>query len=117
MAEEQGEVMSLPELFKFCTENSLGVLLAIIIAYMFYRVLMHILSQQKDILKMATEQNVHWQAVISEHTNNAKTFHEEVKEAHKCQRIEHEKMLTHLDLLNQQSRLTVEALGRINGYS
>ena len=108
--------MSLPELFKFCTENSLGVLLAIIIAYMFYRVLMHILSQQKDIMKMATEQNSHWQTVISEHTANAKVFHEEVKEAHKCQRVEHDKMLQHLNMMYQQGKLTTEALGRINGY-
>ena len=108
--------MNIGELLQSCTENSLGVILAIVIAYMFYRVLMHILSQQKDIMKMATEQNTHWQSVISEHSSNAKVFHDEVKEAHRCQRVEHEKMLAHLDILNQQSRLTVEALGRINGY-
>lgn len=108
--------MNFADILKSLAENSLGVILAICIAYMFYKVLMHILVQQKDIMRMATEQNTHWQSVISEHTANAKNFHDEVKEAHKCQRAEHEKMLAHLDILNQQSRLTVEALGRINGY-
>jgi len=94
--------MGYSDFFKCITENSLGVVLAVIIAFFFYKVLMHILAHQSDITKMATEQNEHWQGIISEHSANAKAFHEEVKDAHKYQREEHKEMIA--------------SLGRINGF-
>jgi hypothetical protein len=94
--------MDFNSIVKALAENTLGALLAISIVYMFYRVLSHILTQQEHIMKMAITQNEHWQGVIAEHTASAKSFHEEVKEAHKCQRIEHNEL--------------AQVLARINGY-
>jgi len=94
--------MDFDSIVKALAENTLGALLAISIVYMFYRVLSHILTQQEHIMKMAITQNEHWQGVIAEHTANAKTFHEEVKEANRFQREEHKEM--------------AQILGRINGY-
>jgi len=83
-------------------KHGIGTALTLVGCYLFWKIIQHILKQQEVIMKMATEQNQHWQSVISEHTASAKAFHEEVKEAHRFQREEHKEMIT--------------TLGRINGY-
>lgn len=87
------------EFFKVLAENGIGVGLAGIIAFMFYKVLMHTLKQQENILNMATEQNEKWQKTIDEHTAQAKIFHEQSNDAHKYQREEHLKMMEYLGKL------------------
>lgn len=80
-------------------KNGLGAGMAVTIAFMFYKVLMHILRQQESIMQMATMQNEKWQKSLDEHTSQARQFHEQVAEAHKYQREEHIKMLEFLNTI------------------
>ena len=50
-----------------------------------------------------------FQECLKEHTENAKSFHDEVKDAHKYQREEHAELM-------DQMREVTSSLGRINGY-
>ena len=83
-------------------KHGIGTCLTLVGCFLFYMLIKHILSQQTEIMKMATSQNQHWQGIISEHSSNAKLFHNEVKEAHKFQREEHKEI--------------IQICGRINGY-
>lgn len=80
-------------LMKAIVENGIGIGLAVAITFMFYKILMFVLSQQKEILGMATKQNEHWQMVVSELKQEIKSSHEANAEAHKYQRDEHREMM------------------------
>ena len=96
--------MDLPTvtLVDILVKHGIGTALTIVGCVILWRLIRHILDQQAQIMKMALEQNEHWQTVINQHTHSAKSFHEEVKEAHRFQREEHKEMIA--------------TLGRINGY-
>lgn len=78
---------------KAIVENGIGVGLAIAITFMFYKILMHVLGQQKEVLSMATSQNRHWQTVITELKTEIKNASDVNAEAHKYQREEHKVMM------------------------
>lgn len=83
-------------------KHGIGTALTIVLCIVLWKLIKHILDQQERISKMAIEQNEHWQGIISEHSSNAKAFHNEVKDAHKFQREEHKEIIA--------------MCGRINGY-
>ena len=60
------------------------------------------LATTKEIMKQSAIERESWIKALTEHTQQAKTFHEEVKDAHNFQRVEHQEM--------------IKVLGRINGY-
>jgi hypothetical protein len=75
----------------------------------FFFLLKWVLAEVSKILIREHEERKAWsdiikgfQECINEHTASAKTFHDQVSEAHKFQREEHKEMIM--------------ALGRINGY-
>lgn len=57
-----------------------------------------------------------WNTAIDRHTDQAKAFHDEVKDAHKYQRDEHEKLQRSLDKTCDCLSEVEKSLGRINGY-
>jgi len=81
----------------------------IVLCFISYLIIKHILKQSDKILDSSMQANEKWQKVIDEHTAQAKEFHNQVIEAHRYQKIEHEKMIENL---GEQGQI----LKRINGY-
>ncbi len=67
-----------------------GLLIILILAlcWISYRIIMHIIKQSNDILKIAMDMNEKWQKAIETHTEQAKEFHTQVNQAHEYQRKE-----------------------------
>ena len=86
------------------------------ITFLLFLVIKWTLETTKSILAQAAKEREAWTKAISDHTEQAKAFHESVKEAHDYQREEHRK------LAEQQLKTCLcmeqveKALGRINGY-
>jgi len=87
-------------------------------------VLKWILEEVKKILERESRERTEWAEIIrgfqnalSEHTANAQSFHEEVKEAHRYQREEHIKFGESQNKVCQSLGEVEKALGRINGYT
>ena len=83
-----------------------------------------ILEEVKKILERESKERTEWaeiirgfQNVLSEHTSSAKSFHEEVKEAHRYQREEHLKFSEAQGKVCNSLGEVEKALGRINGYA
>lgn len=89
-------------ILKIITETGIGVGLVVVLCYISYAIIKHILKQGDNLLKMAMEQNEKWQKVIDEHTAQVREFHNQMNEASKYQRSEHAEI--------------IKILGRINGY-
>lgn len=66
------------------------------------------LQRQHDERNKWSEVIIGFQKEISENTDNARAFHEEVKDAHRYQREEHTALM-------EQMREVTASLGRING--
>ena len=100
----------------------IGIIMGAVI-FMLFKVISWTLATTKDILAQAAkEREASQQAIklmndsIVEHNERARSFHEGVCEAHRNQRIEHEKMIENLLHLTVQNKEIVTTLGRINGY-
>lgn len=78
-----------------------GLIMFAVVALLFF-VIKWTLATTKEIMAQAAEERKSWINAISEHTQQAKSFHDEVKDAHNFQRQEHQEM--------------IKCLGRINGY-
>jgi HSP90 family molecular chaperone len=75
-----------------------------------------IAEEFKADLKRSADERAKWQEIINgfqrelqAHTLNAASFHEQVTEAHRFQREEHEKLMSQMDEVSK-------TLLRINGY-
>jgi len=105
------------EYFEAATKHGLGIVLALIVGLLVYKIVMfllnkvvtHILEQQSLIMKMAIEQNEKWQRVVDDVSNKIQKLDEVSATAHGYQREEHKEMVKNL------TEMTV-TLGRINGY-
>lgn len=82
----------------------------------FFFLLRWLLQEVKLILEREVAERNQWAGIIrgfqdsiNEHTLQSKTFHDSVAEAHRQQRLEHEKMIANLGEQGQ-------VLKRINGY-
>jgi len=86
----------------------IGLMIGAIVLLLFF-VIKWTLATTKDILNTNARQveafqeaQKGWISALNEHTAQAKSFHDEVKEAHAYQRQEHQEM--------------IKCLGRLNGY-
>jgi hypothetical protein len=99
-----------PITLKAFMDGGIAVGLSVALISILYLVVKHVLKSQDRILDMATTQNEGWQRAITDHTAQAKQFHDSVTEAHKYQREEHKEnsnILTSLcGLLNASAEST-----------
>jgi len=79
-----------------------GLIMFAVITLLFF-VIKWTLSTTKEIMSQAAKERESWIRALAEHTEQAKSFHAEVKEAHSYQREEHKEM--------------IRCLGRINGWT
>jgi len=98
-----------PGLYTVVREFGLGIVLALAMTTLLFVIIKWTLATTKDILNQAAKERECWHKAISEHTEQAKVFHDSVQEAHKYQREEHKEMI------GQLKEITI-TLGRINGY-
>lgn len=93
----------------------IGLMIGAIVALLFI-IIKWTLATTKEILKQASDERECWIRAFNDHTAQAKSFHDEVKNAHEHQRREHEKLqeqqIKSILCLDQVEK----ALGRINGY-
>jgi len=112
---------------KMAKEYGLEIVLAIMMAGMLFFIIRWILATTREILRQAKEERENWNKQTNEerenwrkiidalkesvlaHNERAKNFSDNVYEAHKFQREEHQKMISHLGEINS-------TLGKINGY-
>lgn len=94
------------EFSKFGEYGLIGLIIGAVILLLFI-VIKWTLATTRDILKQAAEERCAWQLAIGginkaidEHTSQAKAFHEQVNEAHRFQRSEHQEMIIALKSLN-----------------
>ena len=87
-----------------------------IVAVPLFFLIKWIMEEFKGTLQRQHDERIQWAEVIigfqkeiSTNTDNAKAFHEEVKDAHRYQREEHTALM-------EQMREVTASLGRINGY-
>lgn len=87
-----------------------GILLVVLIL-----VLKWVFKNQARILEIANAQNTGWQNVITRHTENAKTFQEQMnannksdRNAHEYQRKEHDKIMKGLDVALSHLSLVIK---------
>ena len=100
-----------------------GILMCAVVTILFF-VIKCTLATTKDILSQLyriteafnTSQS-HWADVLKEHTEQSRSFHEEVRDANKYQREEHLKMLENQVKICNCLEQTEKTLGRINGYT
>ena len=112
-------------------KSGMGVGAFIVLCFISYSIIKHILIQSNKIMDMAIGMNREWQKVIDEHTANAKEFHDislrafdHIREEHKDldnNQKELTKTLAQLNdsvgTVNRSLKETEQALGRINGYT
>ena len=78
-----------------------GLIMFAVVGLLFF-VIKWTLATTKEIMAQAAEERKSWINALAEHTSQARSFHDEVKDAHNFQRQEHQEM--------------IKCLGRINGY-
>lgn len=86
---------------KIITEYGIGVGLVVVLCYISYKIIMYILSQSDNLMKLAMEQNAKWQDVINNHTAQAREFHSTSMEAFRRLREEHDKMMSKEDKVSE----------------
>lgn len=100
----------------------LGLVIGAII-FLLFLVIKWTLATTKEILNQAAREREEWVKAFNLHTEQAKLFHESVKEAHIYQRQEHAAFAENqnesskaMALICQGLGQVEQALGRINGY-
>lgn len=88
------------QLAKLINDYGLGIGLVIVLCYISYSIIKHILKQGDNLLKLAMEQNEKWQKVVNEHTAQAREFHNISIEAYRHQREENNKIIDRIDKSN-----------------
>lgn len=101
--------MNIETMVEVLGKYGIGGLMMIVLCFISYLIIKHILKQSDKILDSAMTAQKEWQRAIDEHTAQAKSFHDQVTEAHRYQKQEHEKMIENL---GEQAKV----LARINGY-
>jgi len=94
-----------------------------VVAIPFFFLIKWIAEEFKKQLERAHEQNKYWseiingfQKCITEHTEQAREFHQTIKETHEYQRGEHEKLAANQESVCRSLVEVEKALGRLNGY-
>lgn len=100
----------------------LGLVIGAVI-FLLFLVIKWTLSTTKDILKQAAQEREAWIKAFGDHTEQARLFHESVKDAHNYQREEHRQFSINqnesskaMAMICQSLGQVEQALGRINGY-
>jgi len=130
-------MQEITQLITLVDKYGIATVLVVLLVVMSYLIIRHILKQSDAIMNMAMAMNEKWQKTIDEHTAQAREFHNQVSEAHKHGRDEHEKIMTSLNQICENSKISLieherrkdehekmitnlnditVTLGRINGF-
>lgn len=100
-----------------------GLIMGSVVALLFL-VIKWTLATTKDILAQNAKQvdafndlQKSWITALNDHTIQARSFHDEVKQAHIFQREEHQKLAENQNTVCSSLHQVEQALGRINGYT
>lgn len=75
----------------------IGALVILVLCFISYKIIKHLLMQSDRILESSIIAQEKWQKAIDDHTIQAREFHQQVSDAHKFQREEHNVMMKSLE--------------------
>jgi hypothetical protein len=122
--------MDIEILLEAVTKNGIGAVVIIVLCFISYAIIKHILAQSNDILKATMIAQQEWRNSLDQHTSSAKEFHLSVIEGLRRAREEHSEIQKQSATIADTQRKTNElisnmqiehkemilTLGRINGY-